>query len=311
MRRAGVESVRLDVPWSLVEPERGVLRFDLLDPMVQASAQHRMDLLPMVWTTPRWASQQPDRRDFAIWSPANASDYAAFLQQLIHRYGPRGSFWREHPRLPKRPIRAWQISNKPSARYWWETPDYRTSYVALLKAAYPAVHAADRRAKVVMAGLASFLSPTSGKTTTNWEDVRAFYRNGVRRYFDVAAVHAFSYRVKDVIRTVEKFRAVMRHNGDRRKPIYTTEVSWPALNPRLPSSRHLGFEVSPRGQPNDSPPRIAASLPTAVSASRARIGSRGAPLTGSTRAIRCPARSSSSASCSEAARSGPTGRQPS
>ena len=25
-------------------------------------------------------------------------------------------------------------------------------------------------------------------------------------------------------------------------------MSWPALNPRLPDSRHLGFEVSPRGQ---------------------------------------------------------------
>lgn len=248
MRRAGVESVRLDVQWQLVEPDRGVLRFDLLDPMVEASAKHRMDLLPMVWTTPRWASQQPGRPDFAIWSPANTSDYAAFLQQLIHRYGPRGDFWREHKRLPKRPIRAWQIWNEPSARYWWATPDYRSSYVALLKAAYPAVHAADRGAKVVMAGLASFLSSTSGETSTNWEDLDAFYRNGVRGYFDVAAVHAFSYRVKDVMRTVAKVRAVMRDNGDRRKPIYATEVSWPALNPLLPPSRHLGFEVSPRGQ---------------------------------------------------------------
>ena len=35
MRRAGVESVRLDVQWQLVEPDRGVLRFDLLDPMVR------------------------------------------------------------------------------------------------------------------------------------------------------------------------------------------------------------------------------------------------------------------------------------
>ena len=163
MRRAGVESVRLDVQWQLVEPERGVLRFDLLDPMVRASAQHRMDLLPMVWTTPRWASQQPDRRDFSNWSPTNLSDYGAFLQQLIHRYGPRGDFWREHPRLPKRPIRAWQIWNEPSAGYWWATPDYRSSYVALLKAAYPAVHAADPRVKVVMAGLASFLSGASAR----------------------------------------------------------------------------------------------------------------------------------------------------
>ena len=99
-----------------------------------------------------------------------------------------------------------------------------------------------------MAGLASFLSGASGETSTNWEDLGAFYRNGVRGYFDVAAVHAFSYQVKDVIRTVAKFRAVMRRNGDRRKPIYATEVSWPALNPLLPSSRHLGFEVSHRGQ---------------------------------------------------------------
>jgi hypothetical protein len=248
MRRAGVESVRLDVEWRLVEPSRGQLRFDLIDPMVRASARHRMDLLPMVWTTPQWASQRPDRSDFAIWSPVDPSDYGRFLQQLIGRYGPRGSFWAENPRLTKRPIRQWQIWNEPSARYWWQTPDYRRSYVALLRAAYTAVHAADRRAKVVMAGLASFLSSTSGELSTNWEDLRALYGNGARRYFDVAAVHAFSYRLHDVVRTVQKFRAVMRQHGDRRKPIYATEVSWPVISSRLPAERRLGFEVSPRGQ---------------------------------------------------------------
>jgi hypothetical protein len=248
MRRAGVESVRLDIEWQLVEPARGQLRFDLIDPMVRASAKRRMDLLPMVWTTPKWASQRPDRGNFNIWAPANPSDYGHFLQLLIARYGPRGSFWAENPRLPRRPIRQWQIWNEPSANYWWQTPDYRQSYVTLLKAAYTAVHAADRKAKVVMAGLASFLSSTSGELSTNWEDLRAFYKNGARRYFDVAAVHPFSRRVHDVIRTVEKFRAVMRQNGDRHKPIYATEVSWPALNSRLPSDRHIGFEVSPRGQ---------------------------------------------------------------
>jgi polysaccharide biosynthesis protein PslG len=248
MRRAGVESVRIDVQWQLVEPARGQLRFALIDPMVRASAKRRIDLLPVIWTTPRWASQRPDRSDFAIWAPADPADYGRFVQQLIGRYGPRGSFWREHPRLPQRPIRQWQVWNEPSASYWWKTPDYAHSYVTLLKAAYTAVHSADRKAKVVMAGLASFLSSTSGETSTNWEDLRDFYGNGVRGYFDVAAIHAFSFRLEDVVRTVEKFRAVMRVNGDRRKPIYATEVSWPALNPRLPSERRLGFEVSPRAQ---------------------------------------------------------------
>jgi Beta-galactosidase len=248
MRKAGVESVRTEIHWGIIEPQPGQLRFDLLDPLVRASAEHRIDLLPMVWTTPLWASSRPDRSDFSTWAPTHSSDYARFVQQLIRRYGPRGSFWAENRDVRKRPIRQWQIWNEPSYRYWWQTPNYRRTYVALLKTAYRAIHAEDRRAKVVMAGLASFLSSPTGRRSTNWNDLRAFYRNGVRRYFDVAAIHPFSLRLNDVIRTIEKIRTLMRRSGDRRKPIYATELSWPALNERLPRERLLGFEVSPRGQ---------------------------------------------------------------
>jgi hypothetical protein len=243
MASSGVESARVDFPWVAVEPQPGQLHWEVLDPVVAAAAAQGIDLLPVVIASPRWASSGPGRVDFAFHAPRDPETYGRFLQALIGRYGPNGSFWAENPALPKLPIRRWQIWNEPSARYFWATPNYRRSYPRLLKVAYRAVHRADPGAQVVMAGLASFLQRT-GRKTTSWEDLLALYRNGVSRYFDVLAIHPFSRSLERVVRTIRLNRNVMRQSGDRHKPIYLTELSWPASKGQIPRNRLLGFEVS-------------------------------------------------------------------
>jgi hypothetical protein len=37
--------------------------------------------------------------------PVRAEDYTAYLEALVRRYGPRGSFWDERPDVPRRPLR--------------------------------------------------------------------------------------------------------------------------------------------------------------------------------------------------------------
>ena len=87
------------------------------DRLVTLAAAHRIDLLPVVIYTPGWAAEYPGKSG----SPPRApSDYAAYLTALVGRYGPKGSFWAEHPELPKVPIRRWQIWNEPHlVKYWY------------------------------------------------------------------------------------------------------------------------------------------------------------------------------------------------
>ena len=66
-------------------------------------------------------------------------DYTAYLRALVLRYGPAGSFWDQHPELPRRPQRDWQIWNEPHLDFYWSTKGRRRNawapeYARLLKA---------------------------------------------------------------------------------------------------------------------------------------------------------------------------------
>jgi hypothetical protein len=259
MAASGVESVRLPFYWSNAQPYAtradvpaaqarnfvdvaGVpTDFRTMDGYVAVTARHHLRLLPIVLTAPRWARQFPGR-DFS--PPAAVAPYAAFLRALIGRYGPRGSFWRLNPRLPRQPIRDWQIWNEENGQLFWDDddpqslPPYRTrwlsTYPQLLRAAYSAVHAADPGARVVLGGLVG----------VSWTALDRLYsaNPGLGRAFDVAAVHPYTALPENVVKIVRYARQVMNRHGDARKHLLATEFGWPsAAGHGLPS---LGFETT-------------------------------------------------------------------
>jgi hypothetical protein len=225
MARSGVESVRTVFNWALAQPEPGITDFTYTDRIVGLAASHRIELVPVVRTAPTWAKLDP----FAPSSPPkNASDYAAYLTALIARYGPAGSYWVEHPELPKLPLRIWQIWNEPHLNLWWNTDGrspnaWAREYAELLKGAKAAVDAADPGATVVLAALADYA----------WKHLARLNRFKIGRYYDVAAINLFTARPAFVMKGVRYFRRVMRHGGARRKPVWLTESTWPAGKGRV------------------------------------------------------------------------------
>jgi hypothetical protein len=225
MARSGVESVRTVFSWAQAQPEPLVTDFTYTDRVVGLAAAHNIDLLPVVRTTPAWAALNP----FAHGSPPrDPADYSAYLRLLIERYGPDGSFWAEHPELPRRPVRHWQIWNEPHLNIWWNVDGRRKSawvpeYAGLLKAAKATVDAADPGAKVVLAALADYA----------WDHLERLNRHGVGRHYDVAAINLFTARPQFVMRGVRFFRREMRRGGAGRKPLWLTESTWPAGKGRV------------------------------------------------------------------------------
>jgi polysaccharide biosynthesis protein PslG len=246
MARSGVESVRTLFDWAGAEPSPGVYSFASTDRIVRLAASHGMTVLPIVLYTPLWASTNPTSDLANLYAPGDVGAYARFLTVLIGRYGPSGSFWRENPALPRMPMRAWQIWNEPAADFFWKSQPWQTTYARLLRAAYSAVHAADKGAQVVVGGLAGL------NTSTPWGQIKALYKHGAR--FDVVAVHPFSFdksptkSVTRVLAIVQRVRSEMRRHGDARTPIWLTELSWTAAKGRIPRSAYLGFETTPSGQ---------------------------------------------------------------
>lgn len=251
MRRSGVQWVRTDFDWDAAEPRQGVFTWGAFDAVVRAAAQNRLQLLPIVEFTPRWASSHQSK-SWATYAPTSPSLYGDFMVALVDRYGPRGSFWAANPGLRRIPIRAWQIWNEPAGgQYDWRSRPWPKTYTALLRSAYGAVHRADRGATVVSGAVVGL----GCRGCTPWQETASLYRAGFGRYFDVLAVNAFtlaptvSRSVDNSLLIVHKVRSVMRAHHQGRKPIWLTEVTWTAARSyRVPRRDYAGFETTTRGQ---------------------------------------------------------------
>jgi hypothetical protein len=227
MARSGVESVRTVFLWSTAQPEAGMgFDFTVTDLTVTLAARHNIKLLPVVRSTPMWAA----RGRFEHGSPPKRiSDYTAYLHALVGRYGPDGSFWKEHPEVPRRPQREWQIWNEPHFDYYWSTrgrpkDSWAPEYARLLKKSKATIESVDPGATIVLAGLADFA----------WLHLARLNRFKIRRYFDVASLNLFTTRPRLAVRGLRVFRRALRRGGEGGKPLWLTEITWPAAKDRVP-----------------------------------------------------------------------------
>src|SRR3954451_18127033 len=136
-----------------------------------------------------------------------------------------------------RPQRDWQIWNEANIdRYWGSPRPFARHYARLLRTSYKAIKAADPAARVVLTGFANF----------SWRALAQAYRAGIKGDFDLAAVHPFSGRLKYVLKIVRLNREVMARNGDARKDIAISELTWPSAKGKTKNT--VGFETTENGQ---------------------------------------------------------------
>ena len=226
MASSGVETVRTVFDWADAQPGgRGsAFNFARTDGFVRRAALRNVDLLPVVFYAPRWARAYRNRFTSP---PRSRSDYVTYLAALVERYGPEGTFWSEHPELPVRPVREWQIWNEPHLPAYWDAPEngpygYVRNYPLLLRSSYNIVKSLDPGAKIVLAGI----------TQRAWEEIELLYQHHIKPYFDVAALQIFPQTVRRSVKATALFRDALRARRDGRKPIYLTEISWPASKGR-------------------------------------------------------------------------------
>ena len=238
MASAGVKSVRATFNWASAQPQpSGPIDFSATDEIVAYAAQHRIDLLPIVLYTPSWAAKFPG---LAGSPPAGTAAYVAYLQALVARYGPRGSFWSQHPGLPRRPVREWQIWNEPDLLGYWNERNFAHGYGRLLRASYQALKRADSHCRVVMAGLVNF----------PWIDLRALFTKGhVRGYFDVLAIHMYTGHPAGLITIMQRFERVMRQNRAAGMPVWVTEFGWAASKGRTYDPQLRSIATTDRAMP--------------------------------------------------------------
>ena len=210
--------VRTEVPWSALEPlEAGQVDATALafsDRLVSDAAAAGIRVIMDVDSTPCWASSAPiallascnpfGDDEASAWPPSDPAAYAAFVAYLAQRYGTR--------------LAAIEVWNEPdqSNEQYFAGPDKAERYAALLRAAYPAIKAANPSVPVLGGAFVG----------TNGAFLRLLYADGIEGYYDGLAVHFYTLTLGAVRYTHE----VQLANGDT-KPLWLDEFGWSSCWP--------------------------------------------------------------------------------
>jgi Glycosyl hydrolase catalytic core len=232
MGKARVGTLRSTLGWAGIDPTdaRGDYNWAGFDAVVAEAARNGIRVLPMLYGTPRWVARGLDSRGCSgrceIFAPRGkpALDaWGRFVGDAVDRYGPGGAFWDENPGLRARPITAWQVWNEQNSKSFYAPKPSTKGYAKLLDAASKAIRAVDRRADVVLGGMAELAG--SRKAVPGPKYLRKLYRRpGVKRDFDGIAVHPYGAKVGKVEEQMERFDAATR--GDKGASIWVTEIGW-------------------------------------------------------------------------------------
>jgi hypothetical protein len=216
-----VGTLRINFVWSAVQPTASSpLDFSYYDAIIGEAAKQGIRVLPTVYSTPSWAAA----RDNYPPSKAHVGDFRAFVNAAAARYGSNGSFWTQHPEIPKLPVTDWQLWNEMnSPSFWYRKPNAK-QYAGLLRVFTPAIKSADPSAKVVLGGL--FRTPRVRNGISLDRYLPALYRAKAKPLFDAVAMHPYSTTPNDALRAVRDTRRIMAQFKDRKAKLWITEVGW-------------------------------------------------------------------------------------
>ena len=162
----GVNSVKIDTPWSQIEAAPGEYDFDDLDALIRSLDDIGLDIMLNIYDAPDWSrASYRETMNSAVLDyggpPEYLSDFAQFMSTIAARYA--------------RIVDAYEVWKAPNLVKHWYAPVYEeppqrdedgeyglpdsialgaANYVELLQAAHAAIKAQDENAQVITAGLA-------------------------------------------------------------------------------------------------------------------------------------------------------------
>ena len=162
---AGVSSIRMQLDWNRVEPERGRLQWTEFDAAVDAAAARGLEVVLVLGPCAEWAVNPawevpPEERCHSV--PQSLDVWRAYVRAAVAHFRDRVHFW--------------QVRKQPSARNFRGA---RREYAALLKAAAQAARAVDPTARILV--------PEGGYLDIAAAD--AFIRSGNCDFADVLGLY--------------------------------------------------------------------------------------------------------------------------
>ncbi len=210
--------LRINLSWAAMQPEGpgelAPVPLAALDSVINAASAAGLKVVAVVQSSPCWASSAPAPEELecvaskastaSAWPPSNPSYYGDFVAELAHRYGNA--------------LAAIEVWNEPdyNGENYLAGPDKAEEYARILKAAYPAIKAADPNIAVLAGALVG----------SNGVFLRDLYAEGIQGYYDGLAVHYYTLTIS-ALRSVHE---VQLQAGDN-KPLWLDEFGYPSCTP--------------------------------------------------------------------------------
>jgi hypothetical protein len=230
----GVGTLRINLAWGSVQAGPDApYDWRHYDPVVRGAAENGIRVLATVYSTPTWIAPAPEVPPLG----PGLGGFERFTRAAVERYGVEGTFWEQHPDVPKLPITNWGLWNEPNSPLFWKPAVNADQYLALLHAFNIAVKGADADARILLGGL--FPTPSGGISLDDF--LTRLYAAGGGHLFDAVEVHPYARTPREAIARAEGARDVMSRFGDAAKPIWITEVGWASGG--QPSGVTVGPEV--------------------------------------------------------------------
>jgi len=247
MRAGGVDTIRMMVSWSAIQPTPdGEYLWGSLDGQVALAAEEHLEVLPFLIQTPHWLSG--NWRVLPVDSARQRQAWGEFVTAAVERYGRRGTFWAEHgpgseQPLPRLPICAWQIWNEENF-FYFAKPASPTRYARLLAISRQAVRRGDPRGEIVLGGLFGDPRGRPPRAMDAADFLDQLYRvRGAKANFDAVALHPYAADAGVLRELVEGIRQVSVRHRDARAGLYLTELGWGSQ-----AASPVSFEVGLREQ---------------------------------------------------------------
>lgn len=218
MVATGAHTLRILIPWAMVEPAQGQRNWSISDTVVNFAVAHNMSILGVISTTPPWA-QAPGGSGLSG-KPASPAVFGDFAKAAAQHYSGR--------------ISAYEIWNEPNGTLsYTQSPD-PAGYTNLLKAAYPKIKSVSSTITVIGGALGSVIE--SGITGDPVAFVTQMYSAGAKNYFDALSIHPYQYTTpfsrgvrvdNSPLQQLMKIRQLMLANNDGGKKIWATEYGQP------------------------------------------------------------------------------------
>jgi hypothetical protein len=236
MGEQGIDWARLTFDQAVDEKKRGEFNWYAPDAMVAALARHGVRGAASFVGTAWWAID-PVLRDQGRCGPRGwpyeIDGWSEWVAAAASRYGTNGTFWAQHPELPRLPIKRWEIGNEVNSGIFWCPAANPEQYAAVYSASAEAIRRADPAAEVMVAGLA----PRFGWKTPTDLDVPAFLSRmtaadpSLRGSIPSVAIHPYAGTPEGALAKLAQFRQAMRDAGMPSTPMIANEIGWYTQGP--------------------------------------------------------------------------------